>query len=393
VVVWTVVIAAVGALGYWATRTPPVEVDVGTVTRRDLRVTIDQEGRTRVKQKYVVSAPVTGRVQRIALEPGDRVVGGKTEVARILPGAAPLLDPRTRATAEARVKAAASAVAQADATVAQATTAFEFAERERARLARLFDGKAVSARDVEAAETEAQARRQAVSAAEAAAAAARHDLEAARAALRETGAGQGSGPAVTLRAPVDGVILRRLHESEATVVAGEPLVEIGDVSNLEIVADYLSTEAVRIQPGMPAIIDRWGGGDPLRATVKRVEPVGFVKVSALGVEEQRVNVILHFVDRREEWHRLGDGYRVEVRIVEWAQPNVLTVSSSALFRQGDDWAVFAIDADQRAVRRLVQIGRDSGTDAEVRGGLQDGDRVVLHPSDRIEDGVVIAPRG
>jgi HlyD family secretion protein len=192
---------------------------------------------------------------------------------------------------------------------------------------------------------------------------------------------------------VDGVILRRLHESEATVVAGEPLVEIGDVSNLEIVADYLSTEAVRIQPGMPAIIDRWGGGDPLRATVKRVEPVGFVKVSALGVEEQRVNVILHFVDRREEWHRLGDGYRVEVRIVEWAQPNVLTVSSSALFRQGDDWAVFAIDADQRAVRRLVQIGRDSGTDAEVRGGLQDGDRVVLHPSDRIEDGVVIAPRG
>jgi HlyD family secretion protein len=390
VVIWSVVILAVVALGYWASRPQPVAADVGVVSLGDLRGTIDQEGRTRVEQKYTVSAPVTGRVQRIALEPGDPVVGGRTEVARILPGAPPLLDPRTQATAEARVKSAAAAVTQAEAALAQAQTALTFAEHERERVARLFAGKAVSARDLEAAETEAQARRQAAAAAAAAVEAARHELEVARAALIAP-AGTSAKP-VILRSPVDGVVLRRLRESEATVMAGEPLIEIGDVSNLEIVADYLSTDAVRIEPGMPAIIDRWGGGDSLRARVRRVEPVGFVKVSALGVEEQRVNVILDFVDPREVWQGLGDGYRVEVRVIEWAAPKVLKVPSSALFRDGEGWAVFALGPEQRVAKRAVTIGRDTGTEAEVLSGLSEGDRVVLHPSDRIEEGVVVAPR-
>jgi HlyD family secretion protein len=391
VVVWSAVALIVAALVYWTTRPQPVAADVGVARRGQLRVTIDQEGRTRARRRFVVSAPVTGTVQRIALEPGDPVVAGKTEVARILPGAAPLLDSRTRATAEARVKSAAASVGQADAALAQARTALEFAERERNRLARLFEGKAVSARDLEAAQTDAQARRQAVAAAEAAVAAAQHELEVARAALGSA-AGRAAGPAVSIRAPVSGVVLRRAHESEAVVVAGEPLLEIANISDLEIVADYLSTDAVRIQPGMPAIIDRWGGGEPLRARVRRIEPVGFVKVSALGVEEQRVNVILDLVDPQPAWQGLGDGYRVEVRVIEWEQAGVLRVPSSALFRHGEGWAVFALDGDGRAVRRAVEIGRDTGTEAEVLGGLSEGDRVILHPSDRIEDGVVIEPR-
>jgi HlyD family secretion protein len=391
-VIWSLVALAIVVIGYWATRPQPVTADVGAVTRGDLRVTLDQEGRTRARNKYVVSAPVAGTVQRIALEPGDRVVRGKTEVARILPGAAPLLDPRTRATGEARVKAAGAAVAQAEAALAQARTALEFADRERVRLARLFEGKAVSARDLEAAETEAQARRQAVTAAEAAVAAAKHELELTRAALADGTPGKGAGRVVSLYAPVDGVVLRRVHESEIVVMPGEPLVEIGNIADLEIVADYLSTDAVRIQPGRPALIARWGGGAALHARVRRVEPVGFVKISALGVEEQRVNVILDFADDRESWQGLGDGYRVEVRVIEWEQANLLKVPSSALFRHGEGWAVFALGPDNRVVQRSVEIGRDTGSEAQVLGGLSEGDRVILHPSDRIQDGVLIEPR-
>jgi HlyD family secretion protein len=393
VVTWTVGLIALGLLGYWATRPEPVLVDVGTVARGPLRVTLDQEGHTRARQTYVVSAPVGGRLLRIALEPGDPVSAGRTEVARIVPATAPLLDERARTTAEARVRTAEAAVRQAEAALAEARTAAEFAARERDRMERLFEGHAVSARDVEAARAEAQARADAVAGAQAGVEAARQDLAAARAAAATPSRLDAPGGTVAVRAPANGVVLRRLHESETVVAPGEPLLEIADVEHLEVVADYLSTDAVRIRPGMPVVIDRWGGGGTLDGHVRRVEPVGFVKVSALGVEEQRVNVIVDLDDPRAAWEALGAGFRVEARVVLWADASVLVVPAGALFRQGDDWAVFTIDADGVARTRTVTVGQQTGTEAQVLDGLPEGTRVVVHPSDRVGDGVRVAPRG
>jgi HlyD family secretion protein len=388
---WVIGLAALAVVGWWASRPEPVGVDVGVVVRGELQVTLDHEGKTRARHRYIVSAPVGGRVLRIALEPGDFVEAGRTQLATLMPAAAPLLDARTRATAEARVGAATSGLAQAQAAVAQARTESTFADDEAVRMRRLLAAQAVSERDRAAAETEAQARRQAVDVAEAAAEAASHELDVARAALTAV-ADSATGSPVTLRAPIDGVVLRRFRESEAVVMAGEPLVELADVANLEVVADYLSTDAVKIRPGMRAFIERWGGETPLEGTVRLVEPSGFMKVSALGVEEQRVNVIVDLDDPQEAWQALGDGYRAEVRVVQWESANVLTMPASALFRQGDEWAAYVLDADDVARLRTVDIGRQTGLEAEVLSGVSEGDRVVLHPSDRVEDGTLVAPR-
>lgn len=387
IITWILIAVGLVAAGIWLARPRPVPIEAAAVTRGDLRITLDQEGKTRVRHRYVVSAPVGGRVLRIALEPGDRVTAGRTEVARLLPDAPPLLDARSRATAEARVKTATAGVDQAHAVLAQAETTRDQAVRERDRTARLFEGQAVSQSALDAAKTEARMREQAVDAARAAVVAAEHELDAARAALMTATEGPGArGQAITVNAPIDGIVLRRLHESEAVVPPGEPLVEIANVADLEIAADYLSTDAVKIRAGMPAIIDRWGGGAPLKGTVRLVEPSGFVKVSALGVEEQRVNVIVDFDDPRSAWQGLGDGYRVEVRVIEWEQPNVLQVPTGALFRDGEAWAVFVVQSGVAHLRH-VEIGRQTSLQAEVRSGLAEGDRVVVHPSDRVADGV------
>lgn len=392
VVWWGLAAVAVAALILWANRTVPVPADLGDVTRGDLQVTLDQEGQTRARQKFVVSAPVTGRLLRVGLEPGDPVDTG-TIVARLVPAPAPLLDTRTRQTAEARVRTAEAARRQADAALAQARTTLAFAEAELARMQRLFDGQAVAERDLQAARTDAEARAQAVAAAEASLEAATHEVEAARAALTDAVPdAPGTAPPVALRAPVQGVVLRRVHESETVVMAGEPVVEIADVANLEIVADYLSRDAVQIAAGMPARIEDWGGGAALAAEVRRVEPIAFVKVSALGVEEQRVNVVLDVADAARAWQQLGDGYRVTVRVITWQAPDVLQVPSSALFRQGDAWSAFVVAEDGTVSVRDVEIGRDTGLAAEVVSGLAEGERVVLHPSDQISEGVVVEER-
>jgi HlyD family secretion protein len=224
-------------------------------------------------------------------------------------------------------------------------------------------------------------------------AAATADLAAARAALIEPGSAgtPGGGAVLSLRSPIDGVVLRRLHESEATVPQGEPLLELGDTSSLEVIADYLSTDAVRIQAGMPAFIEQWGG-EPLRGRVERVEPSGFLKVSALGVEEQRVWVVIDFEDPRAASKALGDGYRVEARVVIWENPAVISVPVSSLFRRGDAWAVFVV-ADGRARVREVGVGQRNGVRAEILSGIQPRERVVVHPPDTIEDGVRVVERG
>jgi HlyD family secretion protein len=388
-------VVAVGA-AIAAVMPKAVPVDIATVTRGPITVTLDHEGRTRVRERFVVSAPVSGRVLRIELRPGDTVVANQTVLATLLPGTSALLDARTRAEAQSRVKAAEAMLEQARAARDQARTQSEFANTERDRTKNLVAQGLATPQAGLAADTEAAARQRALDAAAAAAQAAEHELEAARATLLEPGAAasrDSSGrAALVVRSPINGVVLQRLHESEAPMAQGEPLLEVADLSALEAIADFLSTDAVRIKPGMAVQIDGWGGGAPLKGRVDRVEPGGFLKVSALGVEEQRVWVVVNFDEPRAAWQALGDGYRVEARVVVWSQADVVKAPTSALFRHADQWAVFAVE---NGVARLrpVQVGQRNGVMAEIVSGLKAGEQVVVYPPDTVTDGVRVSQRG
>jgi HlyD family secretion protein len=371
-------------------REPPVPADAVPAARGPLRVTLDHEGRTRVRERYVVAAPVAGRVLRIELEPGDPVTAGRTVLARVLPGTPALLDARARAGAEAQVQVADANLVRARAQRDEAREASKYARAEADRMRNLNAQSLATSQQLDAAEADARVKARALEAADATVEAAARDLDVARAVLYQGGA-RSAAAIVEIRAPVSGVLLRRLHESEAVVAQGEPLVEVADPADLEVVADYLSTDAVKIRRGMPVLIDRWGGGTVLNASVLRVEPSGFVKISALGVEEQRVWVVMAFADPREAWAALGDGYRVEARVIVWERPDVLKVPAGSLFRHGDDWAVFTVEAGV-ARRRPVQIGQRNDVEAEVTGGLEAGTMVVAYPSDQIQDGVRVEPR-
>jgi HlyD family secretion protein len=381
----------------------PVQVDLETVESGPMMVTLDHEGKSRVRDRFIISAPVAGRVQRIVLEPGDPVVANETVLAVFQPGDPALLDSRTRAEAEANVSAAEAAVETARAQRARVQAQTDFAEVEVRRLSSLAERRIIADRMLEAAEAEAQASREALVAAISVERAAEHQLDAARARLLEPADGnssdgpQGGGtplssaPSIHLRSPIDGVVLRRLRQSEAVVPMGEPLLEVADPADLEVVADFLSTDAVRMQPGLPALIDQWGGDEVLRGQVRRIEPAGFMKISALGVEEQRVNVVVDFEDARDAWESLGDEYRVEVRVVIWQSDDVLKVPTSSLFRHGDGWAVFAV-ADGEARLLEVEVGHRTGLHGEVLSGLGAGDQVIAHPPESIADGVRVEQR-
>jgi HlyD family secretion protein len=397
-VVWGVVGVVVVVLVVLALRPKPVEVDVAEVGRGALAVTVDEEGETRVRDRFVVSAPLAGRVLRIDLDPGDPVEAGRT-VALIEPAAPALLDVRSRGEAEAAARAARAAVAGAQARLEQAQAERDQAAADLRRIERLAADGIVSEERLDQARTAARTSEEAVAAARAAVASARGELAAAEARLVQGGAGAGGEP-VEVTAPVAGVILRRLRESESVVPAGEPLLEIADPDDLEIVSDLLSSDAVRVDAGDPVRIEQWGGDAVLEGTVRRVEPAGFTKVSALGVEEQRVNVVVDFADPRAAWRQLGDGYRVELAIVVWRQEDVVQVPTSALFRRpdggeaaegGEPWAVFVV-ADGTARRRDVVIGRKTGLHAQVLAGLEPGETVVVHPSDAVEEGTRVAAR-
>jgi HlyD family secretion protein len=386
------VVLAVVALLVWAFQPAPVPVEIATVTPGPLEVTLDEEGETRVRDRFVVSAPVTGRVRRIELEPGDPVQANRTLLATFQPVAPALLDARTRAEVTARVQAADAALDRARAVAEQARAELAEAERSLRRTRALVQGGASSPHDLELAETAATTRREAAEAAAAAVRAAEAERRAVRAQLMPADrSAPASGPAIPLRSPIDGVVLRRIHESEAVVPQGEPLLEVGDVSQIEIVADYLSADAVRIRPGQRVIVERWGGGDALGGRVRRVEPSGFTKISALGVEEQRVNVIIDLDAAHEARALLGDRYRVEVRVVVSSADRVLRVPVSALVRQGQAWSVFAVE-DGRTVSRTVSIGARNDAFAEVRSGLAEGAAVVAFPGDRVADGVAVSAR-
>ena len=383
-----VLIGALLAVGFW----PTAElVDLAPVERGPMRVTVDDEGETRVRHRFLVSAPVAGQLQRIDLEPGDSVRKGTTVLANVLPAAPQPLDARARTETEAAAAAAAAALGAARADLARATAARALAESELARYRDLARERVVSSQALEAKDTDARTAAESQRAAEFAVAGAQHQLEMARARLMQASGGRGLGRAFAIVSPVDGVVLRRLQESEAVVAPGQPLLEIGDPRAIEIVSDLLSSDAVRVPPGAAVLIERWGGDRPLRARVRRVEPSGFTKISALGVEEQRVNVIMDFDEPADGRPGLGDGYRVDVRIIVWEGESVLKVPASALFRRGAEWAAF-VETGGRARARAVQVGRRNGAEAEVIDGLRDGDLVVLHPADTLQDGSRIARR-
>jgi len=389
IAVSTLVIIALLAWGFWP---QAVMVEAVAATRAPLAVTIEEEGRTRVIDRYIVSAPVDGVACRVQLEVGDPV-----EQGQILLGITPLesqvLDPRSRAQASARVSAAESALRAAREQAQAATAAKEFAAAELERLRPLIEEGLVSREAFDRAETEAKTSAAAKRSAEFNVEVAGYDLEAARTTLEYSAASASGVPAerVAVRAPIDGRILKVHHECEGAVRTGQPLLEVGDPTALEIEVDVLSADAVKIKPGMQVLFDRWGGEQPLQGRVRNIEPVGFTKISALGVEEQRVLIISDFTSPAEQWQRLGDGYRVEAQFILWQQADVLQVPAGSLFRYQQGWAVFVIDGN-RASRREIELGQRNGLVAQIIEGLEAGEMVINHPSDAVEDGKSVKQR-
>jgi HlyD family secretion protein len=370
-----------------AMRPRPVRVDAGAVSRGPMRVSLDEEGRTQVKRRYVVSAPIAGKLLRIERRPGDRVDEGAV-LARVVPADAPLLDPRSRAEQQARLHAAEAAVSQSNAMVARARVSADAARDDFQRKQKLLTGGAGTAHDVTVAESDVASRVQDLASAEFGSKVAENQLAQARAALERGRSGRMDEFEIV--APTAGQVLRVQRESEGVVTAGTALLDVGDPSVLEIAVDLLTVDAVRVRPGMTALVDHWGGPIPLAARVRSVEPSGFTKLSALGVEEQRVRVILDLTAAPADWRTLGDNFRVEAHIVVWESPSVLHVPTAALFRRGDSWMVFAIDNGKLALRK-VEIGQQSTTDAEIKSGLTDGATVVLRPGENLREGIRVQP--
>jgi HlyD family secretion protein len=389
--------AAVGGAA-WMLRPRPVALDLAIVTNAAMDVTVDDEAKTHMRHVYTVSAPVAGKVLRISahLEDhhvGDPVTADETVVAVMQPMAPSFLDVRSREELQAAVAAVEAAVKLAESEVRRTEATLEFSRAELQRAQTLARSETISAKALDRAKLDVETNEAALASAKAQLEVRKSERASAAARLIDPASvtqPQSAACCVQLRAPVTGRILKIVQESEAVVPSGAPLIEIGDPLDMEVVADLLSTDAVQIKPGATVRIDGWGG-PPIRGRVKRVDPAGFLKVSALGIEEQRVRTTIDFVDPPEAWSRLGHDYRVIVHVTVWNSENALTVPVGALFRKGDGWAVFSV-RDGRARTTLVQIGHRNNRAAEVISGLAAGDRVVLHPSDRVSDGAAVAER-
>lgn len=369
-----------------------VAVDVTPVKNGPLAVTIEEEGKTRVMERYVVSAPMSGYARRIDLQVGDAVKRGQV-IAQIEPARSNALDPRSRAQASAQVNAAQANVAAARENARAAAAQAELALQELRRAESLHSANFISKQALDKARAEVSRSKAAQSAAEHAISVARFELDTTRAALANTSNVQAgrSAEILSVRAPVDARVLKLVHENEGAVQAGQALIEIGNPETLEVEVEVLSTHAVQIAPGTKVLLDRWGGEQTLQGAVRVVEPAGFTKISALGVEEQRVRVIADITSPRDVWRRLGDGYRVEARFVIWEDNDVLQIPASALFRLNSGWAVFVAE-NGRAKMQPVEIGRRAGLSAQVLSGIKVGDKVITHPDDKIKDGVRVKMR-
>ncbi len=361
IVLGSIAVLVLAAL-VWSFLPKPVPVQTAVVGRAPLQVIVEEEARTEVSDRYAVSSPVTAWVRRIGLVAGDSVVAGQA-LAYLEPPRTPVLDPSGRTGAEARVRAAEAAA--------------NHAQSERARIERLAASGSATR----------QALEQAVSQAERTHA----ELEAARAALRRASGTGNLGVEEVLRSPVAGRVLSVPSRSARQVNPGEPLVVVGNTQSLEVHADVLSQDAVRIRVGTRVLLDQWGGNEPLEAVVTRVEPQGFTSVSSLGVEEQRVPVVAVIQSPADRWNgSLGAGYQVLARFIVWEGENVLQVPSAALFRVGEGWAAFVVERGH-AVRRAVRIGQQAGLATQVLEGLREGDEVIVHPGNDIDDGVAVSP--
>jgi len=399
---WTLVFVVIVAGLTWFAWPRPIAVDLAIVTRGPMEVTVDDEGKTNIRHVYTVSAPIPGKVLRIShpfgsqgfsIHVGDQVIANDTVVAVMQPASPSFIDVRSREELQAAVAAAEAAVTLAEAELRRIAAALEFSQGELRRAEALARTDAISAKALDKAKFDVATNEAALASAKAQLDVRRSERTSIAARLIEpsTVTGQ-SSPAccVQIKAPVTGRVLKIIQDSEAVVAVGAPLVDIGDPLDLEVIADLLSTDAVQIKAGAPVRIDGWGG-TPIRGRVMRVDPAGFLKVSALGIEEQRVRTTIELVDPSENWSRLGHDYRVIVHVIVWNAETVLTVPVGALFRRREDWAVFAVK-DGRARTAVVKIGHRNNRTAEVLSGLSEGDKIVLHPSDRVKDGVAIKQR-
>ena len=368
----------------------PVEVEVATVERGPMVVTVNEDGRTRVKDRYIVSAPITGNLARLDLEAGDTIERDQV-IARLVPLPPPLLDSRTRAEAKARVDAAQAATRQSQAAVNRARYERDFAKQEADRALAVVEQGGLARSDADRAVSTYRSAQEALSSANFGARVAEHQLKLAQTALKQLSGKPEDAEQLEIISPVGGQVLKLFQESEGVVQGGMPILEVGDPEALEIVVDVLSQDATRIPAGAAATIERWGGKNPLRGHVRVVEPSAFTKLSALGVEEQRVNVIIDLDDERALWSTLGDGYRVEARVSVWEGEDVLRVPASAVFRSEEAWATFVVEEGAAALRS-VEIGETNGLETQVLSGLDEGDTVIAYPSDSVRDGVSVKAR-
>jgi HlyD family secretion protein len=394
----------------------PAEVDLTPVRRGNVRVTVDEDGKTRIREKYVVSAPLVGRLLRINMDPGDAVIAGKTLLATIQPRDPELLDARTIAQSEAQVRTAEATLRRVQPMLEEARLAQTFAEKELVRGRQAVRGAAISQSELENLELLYRHASEELRSTRVAEEIAQFELQQAKAALLRSRprsdddadggnasySGSGSdgeltesngngGWNFTIVSPITGRVLRVFQESAAVVTAGTPLLELGDPLDLEVEVDVLSRDAVKIDPGALVLLEHWGGSDVLEGRVRLVEPSAFTKISTLGVEEQRVNVIIDLDDPPEDRATLGDAFRVEARIVIDEAKDVLIVPTSSLFRVGNESALFVVK-DGVVHQQVVKLGRQNGLEAEVVEGLSEGDLVVIHPSDQIEDGIAVRQR-
>ncbi len=372
----------------------PLAVDIAVAARGPLLVTVDEDGKTKIRERYVVSAPVAGRLLRITLRPGDTVSSRHMVVATIEPSLPELLDSRAIAQTEARVKGAEAAVSQSVPNLEKAVAAFEFAESENERARQLRERNSISPQEFEEKKMLERTRREELRAAKFASEIAHYELEQARAALlrtRPVADGTMRSEQFDVPAPICGRVLHVFEESAAVVAAGASLIELGDPTDLEVEIDVLSSDAVRIRPGARVILEQWGGGYPLEARVRLIEPAAFTKTSALGVEEQRVNVIADFVTPLAERGALGDGFRVEARIVVTEKTDVLKIPTSAMFRRDGAWAAFVLQGG-RAELRLLRVGARNAVEAEILEGLTEAEQVIVYPSDKVQPGAAIHAR-
>lgn len=385
---WIIVLAVLAAVGTAALWPQPAVVEIAQVKRGRLEVAVQEEGRTRIKDRYVVSAPVSGQLLRVELKPGDSLKNGDTLLATIQPGDPSLLDARQVSQARAAVESAKIQVERADARIEQVEVAAQLAETQYGRAKELKQQASISEAEYEKADAEYRNSQEALRVASFESEIAKFELQQAEAALQHFTSENDGLFRFEIRSPIDGQVLRVFQESATVVIAGSPLLEVGNPTDLEVVVDVLSSDAVKIEIGNGVKLTQWGGDATLFGEVSVIEPAAFTRISSLGVEEQRVNVIADFREPRETIHRLGDGFRVAAHIIVWQEDDVLQVPNAAIFRVDQKWSVFVV-RDGRARLTAVELGKRNEHAAQVLGGLTEGDVVIQYPSDLIEDGSLV----